>query len=127
MRLIFPAFLAFSVLAACSTNSPSPVDHSAYHKSEIISHPFEKRLYVANHRVPLLSQNEWAEIQSNFQTRKEYVFHDATRETEDLVRVCMAYKGDPPRGPHLYLVFERRGGHWIETKADEEETVFLIE
>jgi len=124
--MIATAFLGFAFLAACATNHPAPGDHLGYHKVEIISHPFEKRLYVANHRVPLLGQNEWAEIQSEFQARQDYVFQEATRETAELVWVRLVYRGSPPNGTHLDLYFERKDGHWIENKAREEETVVLI-
>ena len=114
-----------ALLTACATRVPVAAGLSGTHKTEIISHSFEKRLYVANRRVPFLSQSEWAEISAQLGARKNYVFDSATRQTGDLVTVRLVENHTSTC--HLELYFEKKNGRWIEDRSKSEETVEVRE
>ena len=74
--------------------------------------------------MPLLEKSEWAEIEALFTERTDYVFRDASRESETLVVVSLARKTDQYKG--LILQFSRVQNHWVEKKAAVEEVDYLI-
>jgi hypothetical protein len=88
------------------------------------SHSFEPRLVVADLKVPHLEKSEWEEIREQFARRKDYVFRDADRLSETVVRVSLEWKVDRGRG--IQLRFERKDGRWIENASRAEEVEYLI-
>jgi hypothetical protein len=118
MKLLFYVFVVLVLFTGCS--------HRFTQRSrKLPHHPFEKNLYVVGSTVPFLSQKEWSEIQAQYSKRRECVFESGERETDDLVRVWLAYKDDASKRRGVTLYFEKRENRWIENEGRAEEILIL--
>ena len=113
------ALVGVTMVAGGATRIEPPSDEVEYQAADFRRHPFEKDLLIYSPKVPFLTQAEWTEIKAQFAEKKDYDFHGAVRESEELVRVYLDKKGDKPALQSTELFFEKKNGHWIENKEKE--------
>ncbi len=90
------------------------------------SPPSEKQMGIACPKVTNLSPDEWTQIQAQLcSERAGYAFQSATRKKGDRVVVRLISTNNHWPRMCLKLVFEKKGGRWIENTAKARETAMM--